>query len=760
MENEIVNPETLKFRRAVKDAAEAHSIAKRLIEENRERNNKAAAIMRKYNDEQPWNNSKLKAAGESWRHNRSTGFLSSMVKRILPPYVDTIDSARFLTSSALKDNSSPSAQQKSDDFRLQTTNTIRQWDNWHNFKMQAVLENVLFGYATANWSDEHEWRPTFCRGDEALFPDGCPQFAKEVPVWARRQNFLIHELAEKVMDKEHSEQMGWNIDNLVKAINTAQPANRREGTQDNARKFEDQVREGDIGIGRSYMQGVQVVLGLHLFIQEATGKVSHYLMEEKTGDELMVRLDRFESMDQCLALLSVDIGNGKLHGSKGAGRVLYNTHVGIEQARNLIADNLYLSGLLLLKATQKGKTEASIRVLHPVCIVNENYEVIDQKFQVNAEAFFALDRHMSMVAEMQVGAFMPGQMLDSGGEKRTASEINYTASIEQQIRVGVLTRFYGQFLSIIAQMQKRIYSIDNIKEAKKIFDARKASTMKQMVKKIADFVKKMGGSLVGVQVIDMESMMNSEGVDACVSLMEKGLTAQEIYTLAQTAPNATTEDMSKQNAALIDAVVARYMGNAGINQIELMKRDIASKLGNSIAEELVIPGEDNTIEIEAVRMQLVEITSILGGEDVPVSPRDADEIHMKVMLEKMNKLLQTLTPAAATDGTVEIAGGMLRHFDAHIQQAAGKGASKEALAEADAFSKGAHQLLDQLGAVAKGAQAQAAAQVPAGAQPAGAIDAATLAAEPVTLETTPTGPVPGDLPLSRGAANLTPTVNA
>lgn len=709
----LVDKETLQFRRSVTDAAQAYSICRRLIKDNEDRADKMAAIMNKYNDSQPWSQSKLIAAGQGWRHNRSTGFMSSMVRRIVPSYKQVIDSARVLTSSNFSD-SSPANDQKVEWFRVETTKTIRRWYDWHNFNSQLCLENVLFGYAGVNWSDEYEWRPAFMRQDESIFPEGSPQNAKDIPLWMRRKNFLVHELANLLIEPEISESVGWNIKNVVNALNESKPQNRQKYSEGDQRMFADTVRESTLGY--SYSEGVKVVEAYFLYVQEATGLVSMFIVNARDGSELMKHYDRFESMDEVLAVLAVEIGNGKLHGSKGAGRILYNTHVGIEQARNFIADGLYLAGLILMKGTTKGKTQAAITVQHPICVVGENYEVLPQKFEVDTEAFFALDRHLSQLAEIQVGAFMPGQLLDQSGKKRTASEINYVASVEMQIKEGVLSRFWSQYQQIIYQMQKRMYSTENLKAALEIYKDMTQGTIRKVTKKMINFLVAIGQSIVGLEPIDESRYLNKEAVDTCVKLLKKGMTVAEIFELGQCPPNEVTQDMSQTVAQMIDQVVARYAGNKSIRQQELMKRDIASKLGNAIAEQLIIPEEDNTIAEEATRMQILEDNAMIGGEEVPISPRDIDEIHMAVIQAKAAELMKTMTSDALNEESLKIATNLMKHFDEHLKSAMSKGAKKEQMQEQIAFSMQTHAVLDKI-LQATGGKPLAPPQIPEGMTP-------------------------------------------
>jgi hypothetical protein len=748
----IVNPETLEFRRAITSDEQANSVYRRLIQDNKERTDKAAAIMRKYNDEQPWRPEKLKAASQAWRRNASTGFLSSLVKRIIPPYKQLIDTARTLTNSTLREKT-PETEQKNDHFQVGITKTLRKWYGWNAFTYQLILENVLFGYSGGAYTDEYTWQPVFLRQDEAFFPDGCPQEASRCPLWAHNQNFLIHEMAKYLVDPEASKSAGWNIENVVDAINSAQPENRTKGTPENERKFEDVVRESSLGT--SYSQGVKVIEAAHLFVQEASGKVSHYIINRRdnNGKILFKRLDRFDSMTQCLNLMSIEIGNGKLHGSKGAGRSLYNIAVGVEQARNLAQDNMYLAGMLLLVEKEGAKPQQALTVAHPVAVVGKGYEVSKWNFDANPEAFFQLDRAMTQLAELQVGAFMPGQLLQNSaqGERPTASEVNYTASIEQQIREGVLARFYGQFQQIVWECQKRICSPDNIAEAYRIFQIEQQGVIQRVTKRFVQFLKRLGLPVPQRVEIINEQALNAEAVECILEFLRKGLTPEEVFELSNCPSQQLTDELQEQNAAAIQAIVAKYTGNPNIDQKELRKLDISSVLGHDIYDRLEIDEEDDTVEAEAARMQLLELTSMSFGEKVPISPRDMDVIHMGVLKEKASGLL--MNPQGLTPDALPVALNIFEHYKAHFESAVMKqGGKADGLEEDEAIIKQIEPLL---------AQAQMAAP-PApspGTVPAASVTLPPGAASPI--EPLPDGALPDSgvqavqqLPLSRGPVPL------
>lgn len=763
-----IDPKTGAIRRAIKDAQQAFNISKRILNDNRERLLRDAAITRKLNDEQPYNPAKLKAAGESWRHNRSTGFMSSLMRRVIAPYKQAIDSAKYLTSSKLEDDS-PEGQNKTMIFREEITRTVRQWQGWHDFSYQFCFENCSYGHAAIIWTDSFDWRGIFARCDQALFPDGVGQVCEDVPLFMFRQQFMVHELTEKIQDTEAAESAGWNIQNVIWSINNAQNYNQKNRTTGDERMFEDTIRDTTVGV--SYSTGTKIVDTYHLFVKEGTGTVSHYLVRAEDGKPLMERLDEFDSMSECLALFVLEIGNGKLQGSKGGGRILFNTHVGIEQSRNLYADTLYISSLIWLRATsEKGKNKVAIQVTHPFGVIPEGYDVADAKAAMNSEAYLELDRHMSQLAELQMGTIMPGQILDSAGSKRTASEINYIASVEQQIKDAMLVRFWGQFLKMIFTMQKRICSKENIVLAQKTFNEMKAKGVQKIYS--ARVIAMMKGMNPNQTYVEAPEVFDSDGFQCCLRMFQRGLTANDIIELSNCPPNEITEDRTAQDAAAIDLVVARYLGDNTVNQEKLKERDIASKIGATVAKELIIPTDDNTLVANATRMQLLELNAILQGEtEMPVSSQDNDVIHMQVIMEKVHELLKSLTPQTVNESSLGIAKEILKHFILHLQAATRKGIKPEELETFKEFGMQASNIIEVAEQAFGKAPINLKPNIPKGNYPAlvppsagepphpkaAAIATGDLPENDLSSVPTPPG---RDLPLSKGPQNLQPNVQA
>jgi hypothetical protein len=121
-------------------------------------------------------------------------------------------------------------------------------------------------------------------------------------------------------------------------------------------------------------------------------------------------------------------------------------------------------------------------------------------------------------------------------------------------------------------------------------------------------------------------------------------------------------------------MVQRYTGNPNVNQDELLKLDWSRKLGESIASQVILPKDQvETLAIEATRQQLVELQSIIAGQEIPVSPRDNDIVHLDVMSQKLMPLIEQAPAGALPPEMVQPFMQALRHFMMHVQQAKAKG---------------------------------------------------------------------------------------
>jgi hypothetical protein len=141
-------------------------------------------------------------------------------------------------------------------------------------------------------------------------------------------------------------------------------------------------------------------------------------------------------------------------------------------------------------------------------------------------------------------------------------------------------------------------------------------------------------------------------------------------------------------------MVQRYMGNPSINQDALMKLDWVKKLGETTANEVILPKDQvEAIAIEATRQQIIELQSIIAGQYVPVSPRDNDQVHLDTMVQKLLPAVQNAPPGGLTPEFVGMLTKAMQHFAQHVEAAQAKGAPSEQIAKYKQMYKQAHDHL-------------------------------------------------------------------
>ena len=691
---DIVNPDTLAVRRTFKDATQAHSAYRRLKQQNVERNRKNQLIQKKLNNEPPYAQKKLESMGQNWRSNRPTGFLSTMVSRIQPPFKQVIEQTPTLTYSKYP-GQGVDAEQKTKVFREEITKCVRAWRGHDDLVAQVVHENTTFGFTALTWDDVRDWKPEFLRQDYTFFSIETPQEVDATPIWARKRRYQVAELLPVLEDPELSALAGWHIENLVKAINNATPVGRSLNSDDDARRYEDWFREGSYGA--SYENDAKYVDLGELLIKEPNGKISRYLFDDKAGDEICTQLDRYNKMSDCLALFAIEIGSGSLMSSRGAGRDLYNTHIAVDKARNLVVDNVYLKGMLLLK---KGPTAKAgippLVVTHPVAYISEGYEVIPQAMPADVEDFLSLDQFISGLAEIQVGTFLPGEAIGRSTRQKTASEVNRVAAIEGQIREGILMRWVKQYSKAIERMQRGICHPEHVTTAAQLKTA--LDMARQQIphatwakREVVDAFEQTGVDIPSFLVpFDIPPHLDEEAISCCLAMMERNLPPSDIILMAFSTASELVPDNLAQEEAILDLLIQRYTGNPAINQEELMKLDWSRKVGESIASSVILPKDQvEALAIEATRQQIIELQSIVAGEEIPVSPRDNDIVHLQTMSQKLMPLISQAPPGALPPELAQPFMKAVQHFLAHIDQAEKKGADKKLISQMRAQAKAA-----------------------------------------------------------------------
>jgi hypothetical protein len=630
--------------RAIKDADQAKQVIQTLIAANRNRQIVNSRITAKWNAERPYEQCKLEAEGLGWRSNFTTKPLAALIDKIHPRFSEAVALLKYLTNSSLSDKWENSVE-KTEKFRDGVTKLFRNYKGWRNLVEEISVENSLFGSAVVAHLDEFGFFPKAFKQDSVFLSDGTKQSPDFAQVLSLKEQFLPHELFALITDKEAAIAAGWNIENTVKAINAASPAQLRQdlgNTGALAAYYQNAQRE--LTVGASYMAGASVVNVYNLFAQEADGKVSHYRLGGESMDELFSKEDRFESMTACIAFFSYQRGNGTMHGSKGVGREAYELAAMQDRLRNEVVDRSIMSGKQLIQGPVRDLHKFKMSILGSMCIIPQGWQVLAERIDGDVEPFLRLDAYFQQLADQLVGSVSP-KVLE--GERVTAAQVNLFAAREEESRDTKINRFLEFFTDMVQGMQRRACSKDTDSAAAKAFQ------------------KKM------------------------LELM----TPEELKELSESPVAGTVRDLTPIQRQLIVSLAAEKRGNPLYNARQLEVEDLNARIDQDFAKRVLLPVNDKTEQAEQQRLQQFELTLTTSGQPVPVSPRDNHQIHAELLmpfLEQMGAALQ-----AGDAGTAGFE-ATVAHLAEHLQNMQAQGAPKEAVKAVEDFVKKAMPIIAQL----------------------------------------------------------------
>jgi hypothetical protein len=628
IQSPAINASGKPTQRSIKDAAMAQDVVKTIVAAARTRQIVNSRILAKYNAERPYDANRLAAEGLGWKQNFTTKPLPSMIEKVAPRFVRAVAAQKYLTNSSLNSEKWQNSVEKTEKFRELVTKTIRARKGWVTFVEDVAFDNALFGHTIVAWLDEFTWFPQHFKQDESFVSDGTKQLPSAAQVVVLKETFFPHELYRYIEDEEAAKDAGWNVKNVIKAINKASPAQIRERLGEGTSEAWYQNAQRELSVGASYMAGANVVTLYTLLVREVTGKVSHYRISSVEYDEIFTREDRFENMDDCTSFFAFQKGNGTLHGSKGVGRDIYELAGMIDRTRNEIVDRSILSGKTLVQGDIKRIHTFKMSVIGSAVIIPLGWQVLEQKFDGNVEEFLKLDNYFQMIVDQLIGSTSPPRV--EGEAFRSPQAWQLFAQREEESQDVRISRFLEQFVTLIGTMQRRLCDADTVEDDAKALQ---------------------------------KELLNH-------------MTREEIKELANQPVAGTITDLTPLQRQMIVALSQEKKGNPLYNQRQLEVEDVTARINADFAKRVLIPDNDPTVQAEQQRLQQMEMSLISTGQQVPVSPRDNHLIHLEILMPVAEQLSMAITQGQAETAQLE---PLLTHITDHYNRALEQGVPKEKL---------------------------------------------------------------------------------
>jgi len=784
---EFADDSTEVINKPISSAQQAFEVFQRLQRDNQARANRNKLIADSYNGGTPFDQKKLDSNAQGWRANFSTLVLATFVDRVTPRLTDAVHGMKYLTASELPD-SFINATNKTEKFRERTTEQLRSWNGWIDYVEQVASENVLYGYTAGVQMDEFEWRPKTFRQEDTLFDEQAPQLAEKLPVFVIKANYYIHEACAIIDDPESAEKAGYNVQNLKGAIEKAAPP--YDSFVYNPRQLSDMVREGNLYY--SFHRSSKMIETAHVFVKCYDNTVDHWWVNrngskrsnsnkskqmDKTPSATITRgsddvrpyepdpyeLGFFErvaeAMDDVITLFSFQSGNNRLFGSKGIGRLLYNISLALEKERMSFIDAIYISGLLVGQAEESIVGRLQPHVRSPFLIVPEGLTLVMQQMRVDIQNWLGLDQKLTNCAEVIAGAFLPTPtpISNNGTTVPTATQSSIDTVKEEEVKEGMMNRWWVQFTRGVSSMQRRIYSKTNLRAAMKQRKARlkAADTGKTLIfPDLYDMMMEVDDDTEKsfVRAPDLGDA-DQDSVETIMRLMDDGLSVQEIIILAHEPATQFTQHAGRDDDMMFLQFYQMAKGNPNFDQSKLDEEAGNRMIGFKNTKELFVPQPGQTTDIEAQRNQQMEWATMLGsGIGVQVSQRDPHMQHFQTIVPAVAdhlKIASQMPPVQVPKDLLNACKLGVTHAEAHVQAMLQGGANERQLKPQILQLKDLEKMYNDLNQKIQQAEMMAAQMQMMAQQNAGV---AGMGGGPQMPSPGPTGPM--GIPLGNNAAHL------
>jgi len=627
-----LTPALTNKRRAVKDASHVLSICETAFEKAKDEIDAAAEIKSQVSTRRPpYNEAELADEGKLDISNINTGFLEDITSKVAPRIVNFIDGAKYLISAEMPPFS-PNGEvildaiNKTNTMRDIFTRTVRQWRAFPAFIRQLASLNSVYGYTFPYFPDD-EWKPQIKRLDEAQVPLNLRLTDDRIPWFVVRGDMTPEELFEKIVDREAAEDAGWDIDNVIKAINGAMPAAPQVEGEVNRMRYED--LEEQLATSLAPSSDYNKIEYYLLFVKEYDGKTSQYLINKgESGEEAMLlkREDMDMPLEDIVVPFTFDVSD-TLKGSQGIGRKIYDLAINIEKARNRVFDNFHDRGKFVIHAEDRTAANKTSVMIYDkfITIAGGSPPTGNLAVPSMAESYVDFDRFITSLVEKKVGAYIPPPLV--AGASRTATESQISAEREDEQRRGNLEWFLTRFGELMGVMARRLFA---------------------------------------------EFASDPAAIAAQQQAKQRGVPREEQILWASQPSHSSILNLTDSESQLAGQWAASKINDPNYDQDFVRRLEAHAIVGEGIASRAIVPGLAPTTSLEAQRQQIHELTDMSQGIDIPVSPRDNHAEHMNVLRgapDEMNNFTQGPIYGLISEGNVEGAMLVLQHYQQHYTYA-------------------------------------------------------------------------------------------
>ena len=398
----------------------------------------------------PFDQAKLNASGQGSRANANFLMGQDLVAKSNSGYQDIITSPKILMTVSTEFGEPSERSDHDAIIQEELTRTIRKWTGFIPRTLRLIDLFNTHGVGVNYFPDTKDFRFDVCGLGDFQIPRQTEANEESILYAIARKDTTIVELHEKIRNEKVATAAGWNVPAVLAAMKRATTST---DTTDhtNPEALQDQIKNNDTLSSEKFAH-VPLLRG---WVREFDGTVSYFLAEKDgDGDFLFKEESRYGNDEQAFTLFCYGVGNGKYHGIRGLGHMIF----ALVQIHNRLmcqkADGVMLDESVLLQASSsEAHQRATLNYLGPFSLMDQGFEVVDRKVSGTSE------RTLPFLNEVKgLMGRVSSRFVESSSGGTYTNEADSLAQLESQGDSGPIDLFYVAFDRVIRQMCKRIIS--------------------------------------------------------------------------------------------------------------------------------------------------------------------------------------------------------------------------------------------------------------------------------------------------------------
>ena len=673
-----LNPDGSAPSSRIKNPDALHQVFLRLKQADDVNARNRAEVDAMFDGASPWDDNILRQAGMASRWNLNFGEAVFILEAALAGYIDLINSVENLVSVSVKEDDVSKKSDYEQIIAAGFTKMLREWDEFFPKYMLNANYFVKHGVSVTYWEDEYDWRWQVSKIGDFLLPRRTWASEDSIEVAISPRVMRAHELYNFIKDEERAAELGWNVEEVQRAIIANTGAQSSYHITDWERYQED-LKNNDVFVAHGSGSEVRVI---HAWVKEYDGTVSHYisLADGSNEDFLYQKRGRFSKACDAFITFTYGVGtNGFYQSIRGLGYKIF-PHIQVSnRMRCQFVDGAMLSTSLLIQPESEEALEnLAFEYLGPFSVLQSGVNIVDKQLPNIGQNAIPVLQDMTEQLQRRAGSYS-SPTGNPNPQERTKFEVQAQLQGSASLTTAAMNLFYEPWTRLLRGVFKRATREDYLSAERggrevaafKKYCTERGVPLDTIHNKIEEVnaVRAIGAGSDQLRLVAMDEMMQMLG---------------------------QFDEQGKQNV-LRDRLAVRV----GYDQVDRY-----------------VPKQPDSRPVIDQKIAELENAAMAQGKQIQVSPGENHFVHAQVHINDIAQQAealkqQQLDPQQATAYFQAIA----PHATQHLEQVAQDASRKQEYGQLKKTLQQAGEIFEQTAEKVQAQQAQSAQQQPPSSGP-------------------------------------------